>query len=106
MMEYSLVCCVAQKGRCDTSGQGQQDICNFLNINYNFFASVTQTCRLTFASFVLFSTDKDRDMCYVVLLRPRRLACSCLRRKLEVKFFIIIFCLNAKYLVSVLVESN
>ena len=39
MMEYSLVCCVAQEGRCDTSGQGQQDICNFLNINYNFFAS-------------------------------------------------------------------
>ena len=72
MMECSLVCCVAAEGRCDISGQGQRDICNFLNINYNFFASCTQTCRPTDASFssVLFSTDKDGD---IVLLRLQRL---------------------------------
>ena len=34
-----------KEGVCDTSGQGQQDICNFLNINYNFFPSFTLTCR-------------------------------------------------------------
>ena len=64
MMECSPVCCVAKEGRCDPSGQGQQDICNFLNLNYNFFASFTQTCWPTAASFssVLFSPDKDIEI--------------------------------------------
>ena len=49
---------------------------------------------------VLFSPDKDTPL-LSLRLRPQRL-----RRKLEVKFFIIMFCLPAKYLVSVLVHSN
>ena len=68
-------------GRCDISGQGQLDICNFLNMNYNFFASFTQTCWPRGASFS--SVLLDRDSGYTGY-----------RGKLEVKFFIIIFCLT------------
>ena len=65
-MKSSPVCCVAKEGRCDTSGQGQQDTCNFLNMNDNFFHSFTLTCRPLGRSFLFlfcFLQSKIKILC-------------------------------------------